>query len=1294
MLTILVTFETSLGNIDVELFDEVAPETVENFLNYIRDGDYTDSIFHRSARLQSGAPFVVQGGGFYTDFSSVPTDDPVVNEFGISNTRGTIAMAKIGGNPDSATSQWFFNLGDNSDILDNQNGGFTVFGRVVGGGMDIVDAIAALPIFAFASPFNELPLRDYTQNDFPQPPEEENLVVLHSITIAGATVEGSVFNDANANAQRDPGEAPRVGVVVYLDENGNGTLDEGELSRETDEQGNFQFTGIQPGVHVFRHQLPPNTILTLPQDESRAVTVGSSGQTVTGVDFGTVTLSNQLSIDLLAAFDTGILNNDNLTSRNNSSEGTTLSFEVSGVIPGSRVEIFSGSTRIGEANATGNSVVIRTNGTELLADREHFISATQTFRGQSATTISLLPIRIDATVPLIDDGEPSDATLDVPFSFDIDTNEDAFDGTRFTLLSGPDGMVIDEMSGVVSWTPGAGQLGTHTFRVRVNDLAGNTTTKEYSVRVRPTNSVPVARSEFFTLDEDTVLQIAVEQGVLANDTDDDDDPLVARLISGPQNGQFTLNEDGSFEYTPNANFHGTDRFRYVAHDGAADSNEIEVVLTVRPVPDSPIGEEDVYTVVEDNTLSVTLQDGVLANDSDGDGDALTAVLETNPEHGTLTLQANGSFVYTPEANFNGVDRFTYRLQAGGETTDPIEVTISVASVNDPPVAGADNYSTQEDQELDVPEASGVLANDDDPVEQSPLTAVLLEGPSHGSLELRPDGSFRYIPDENFFGTDSFRYAADDGQTQSSPQTVTINIEAIDDPPVAVADEFTFAEDMPLDLSADGGVLANDIEPDGQTLVATLVTSPQHGQLTFNADGSFRYVPDPNFHGVDSFRYEVSDGTTTSPSVEVTLNIVSVNDPPATQSDTYEVDEDQPLNIDAILGVLANDQDIEGEPLTAVLDTGPRNGTVTLRPDGSFSYRPRANFFGTDSFTYRASDGEVASNPVEVSITVRPVDDPPVLAQVPNQTVFGGSPLTVSVNVTDLDASVANVTFSLMDPVPEGASIDPVTGQFQWTPPFDTQGDFVIRVLATDNTPEALTDQIEFTVSVIDVRVFGLTINGFGAMTPPEFLPPVPVPENLLFFATEPLPPLSPVLAGPDNTNPLSRIQSGGGQVEVRLRENTDSEDEGTETEPDNQGQDPATSSALHDDPQLIAQIAAYRVIQSGKAMTPSSTKPIFDNRPSVVPVEAVTPGTHTSPMPGLHAYLEELAVEKAPSHEHLPKAQEPSASPHTSESAGQEAIAPGRSGRAAILAAAVAGGWGRAANNRGRPRRLHLERIA
>ena len=148
------------------------------------------------------------------------------------------------------------------------------------------------------------------------------------------------------------------------------------------------------------------------------------------------------------------------------------------------------------------------------------------------------------------------------------------------------------------------------------------------------------------------------------------------MVAQPVNGTLTMNADGSFVYTPNADFNGTDGFSYLTNDGAGDSQVATVTITVNPVNDDPEAVDDAYSVDEDTTLTVDAATGVLANDTDVDGDTLTAALVSGPANGTLTLNADGSFSYTPNANFNGTDTFTYSV-SDGTTTVEATVTITV-----------------------------------------------------------------------------------------------------------------------------------------------------------------------------------------------------------------------------------------------------------------------------------------------------------------------------------------------------------------------------------------------------------------------------------------------------------------------------------------------------------------------------------------------------------------------------------------------------------------------------------------
>jgi VCBS repeat-containing protein len=350
---------------------------------------------------------------------------------------------------------------------------------------------------------------------------------------------------------------------------------------------------------------------------------------------------------------------------------------------------------------------------------------------------------------------------------------------------------------------------------------------------------PVAAADAYTTPEDAPLSVAAP-GVLANDSDPDGDALTAALVSGPSNGTLTFNADGSFVYTPAANFSGTDSFTYRASDGTLSSSPVTVAITVTAVNDAPVAAGDAYSTAEDTTLTVPAP-GVLANDSDPEGDALSAAVVSGPSNGTLMLNADGSFVYTPAANFTGSDSFTYRASDGTPSSSPALVTITVGPVNDAPVAAGDAYSTAEDTPVSGP-APGVLANDSDP-DGDALSAVLVSGPSHGTVSLNANGSFTYTPAVNYSGSDSFTYEAGDGTLTSGPATVTITVTPVNDAPtVAVAAGGTCGTD-----DHSGTINLSVGDPDIPATALTLSAASSNpalvpsGNVVFDGSGTARTV---------------------------------------------------------------------------------------------------------------------------------------------------------------------------------------------------------------------------------------------------------------------------------------------------------------------------------------------------------------------------------------------------------------------------------------------------------------------
>ena len=305
------------------------------------------------------------------------------------------------------------------------------------------------------------------------------------------------------------------------------------------------------------------------------------------------------------------------------------------------------------------------------------------------------------------------------------------------------GAVALNADGSFTYTPVGNYTGPDSFTYKAKDAANaESNVATVSITVTAANDAPVATMDTYNTDEDASLTVTAP-GVLFNDNDPDSPALTAILVSGPSHGNVTLSLDGSFIYTPNTNYTGTDTFTYKANDGTADSNPAMVQISVNAVNDAPVATTDNYGTNEDSPLTRDAVTGVLSNDTDIDTPVLTAEWVSGPSHGALTLNSDGSFLYTPTLGYYGADTFYYRAYDGTTYSSMATVNIIVGGINDVPVAVNDSFAINEDASLNVA-APGVLDNDTDP-ENDPLTAVLVSGPAHGALSLNANGSFTYTP---------------------------------------------------------------------------------------------------------------------------------------------------------------------------------------------------------------------------------------------------------------------------------------------------------------------------------------------------------------------------------------------------------------------------------------------------------------------------------------------------------------------------------------------------------------------
>ncbi len=739
------------------------------------------------------------------------------------------------------------------------------------------------------------------------------------------------------------------------------------------------------------------------------------------------------------------------------------------------------------------------------------------------------------------------------------------------------------------------------------------------------NASPVAFDDAYAVDEDAVLSVAAP-GVLDNDTDTEGDPLSAVPISNPTNGILALDPDGSFIYTPNPDFNGTDSFTYQAADATGTSVPATVTITVNAVPDAPVADDQAVSTEQEVPLPLVL------TGSDADGDSLTFSIVTPPLNGVIS-GAPSNVVYTPNSGFAGLDAFSYIANDGILVSAEATVSIDVTPVNSVPVAIDDAYSVDEDAVLTVL-APGVLVNDTD-ADFDSLTVVQVSVPANGTLAAAGDGSFTYTPDGDFWGIDSFSYKAYDGLAESLVSaTVTITVDPVNDAPVADDQSVSTPQDVPLEITLTG----SDVDGDGLTFstagpptfgtlspappftytpnagytgpdsftftstdgllpsnVATVsiaVTQPDPGLIgywSFDAgtgtddsgngnDGVIvGAIPDPGIDGsggllfdgtndyVDLGTLDVTDGgaqlqavslaawvrsdlltncsardcrifskatglstqdhylmlstirssastrlrfrlktngdtdtliantgtlqngewahvaavydgtqmqvyvdgapvgsmaksgtidinplvatwiggnppdPTSKPwpgaidevrlynrglsgtEVEALATVVPI-DAPVAFDDAFVVDEDAVLSV-LTPGVLANDTSTAGGVMTSDIASGPTNGALALAADGSFIYTPDGDFWGIDSFTYRAADAAGPSLPASVTITVNAVPDAPVAD---DQLVSAREHMPQPITLTGSDADGDSLTFSIVTP--------PSNGSLLGTPP--------------------------------------------------------------------------------------------------------------------------------------------------------------------------------------------------------------------------------------------------------------------
>jgi hypothetical protein len=634
-------------------------------------------------------------------------------------------------------------------------------------------------------------------------------------------------------------------------------------------------------------------------------------------------------------------------------------------------------TAVGETSGDGTVTIAGDSRSVIYTPGMNF-TGTETFTytisdGRGGTDTATVTVTVTAVndAPLAVDDTRTTAE-DTALTIDPATllaNDNDFEGDTLTLTAvgnAVNGTVVLD-GGMITFTPTAnfnGNTGA-SFEYTVSDGNGGTDTGVVTVAVTAVNDDPVAVTDTQTTVEDTPLTIDPAT-LVANDTDVDGNTLTVTDVGTPVGGTVVLN-GGMIIFTPASNFSGTASFLYMISDGNGGTDTGMVEVTVTPVNDPPVAVDDTRSTLEDTALTIDPAT-LVANDTDPDtGDTLTITAVSNPVNGTVAL-AGGMITFTPTAGFLGDASFEYTVSDGNGGTDTGLVTITVTD-NAAPIAGDDTVPTTEDTPLSLNPAT-LLGNDTD-ADGDTLTITAVSNAINGTVALS-GGLINFTPDANFNGAASFVYTVSDGKGGTDTATVTVNVAAANDAPVAENDDRTTVEDTALTIDV-ATLLANDTDVENNTLTITAVGNPTNGTVTLNGN-MITFTPAANFvssgTSTAGFDYTVSDGNGGTDTGRVTVTVTAVNDAPSAANDTFEITRDSANNT---LNVLANDSDPDtGTNLTITAVGTPTSGTVTIASDSlSLIYTPNPGFVGEETFTYTISDGTLTSTAtVTVNVTAQ------------------------------------------------------------------------------------------------------------------------------------------------------------------------------------------------------------------------------------------------------------------------------------------------------------------------------------
>ncbi|MCA0982865.1 tandem-95 repeat protein [Halobacillus yeomjeoni] len=607
------------------------------------------------------------------------------------------------------------------------------------------------------------------------------------------------------------------------------------------------------------------------------------------------------------------------------------------------------------------------------------------------------------------------------------------DGDPLTYTKETDpsnGTVTVKEDGTWSYTPNTDYVGTDVFKVQVSD-GKSTVTSTVTIDVKePPNKAPTTEDY-----SDTTLKNETISGKVEG-ADVDGDPLTYSKETDPSNGTVTVKEDGTWSYTPNTDYVGTDVFKVQVSDGKADVTST-VTIEIKEPPNKAPTTVDYSTTTFKNEAASGKVEG-----TDDDNDRLTYKQGTKPSHGNVTVKEDGSWVYTPTIDYVGLDSFEV-LVSDGEAVVISKVTIDV---KEPPneLPSVKNYS---ETTIKNEAVSGKVKGTD--ADNDPLTYSKESSPSHGTVTVKEDGTWTYTPVDDYVGEDLFKVQVSDGKAEVT-STVTIDVK---EPPNQMPTVENYQKTVERNQTLNGVIEGAD--PDGDPLEYSKGTSPQHGTLTVEKDGKWTYTPEKDYTGTDRFTISLSDGKggTATSTVSVTVK-EPANQMPTAINYYEETEQNKPVS-GSVVG-----SDPDKDVLTYSVEKQPSHGTLDLKDNGEWTYTPEKDYIGQDSFMVNVSDGKGGHATSTISVYVKePVNQLPVVSNY-NEEMEKNTSINGNVEGTDPDGDSLKYKKGRL---PEHGEVE-VTEQGRWsyTPEQDYTGTDSFTVITEDGKGGTATS----TISVI------------------------------------------------------------------------------------------------------------------------------------------------------------------------------------------------------------------------------------